>query len=534
MVASLASPQGVLDALDTDLRLSVWIGGVLTDVLSVSGQHSVDAAKAVAKVVLPLPRPDWVVPNATVEIQAGHNDYVGTVFSGYVPEWEGAISERGRLLTLSVDGWSGLLAEPDRYDWEMQGPVSARSVFVALCERKGVPSYIAETVLAPDGQTEIMLGGNQQIDDGKVIFKGGSSPLATFSRLVEAFGYRVYDTPSGAVKLSRVSGAPNADPVVTFRDGVHLLDASRQYSVRDVVTYYDVHGPTYEDAFGAKVPIRSIPTVDIADPAVIGGHRYRKVSNSDLVRQDLADAARNILETDGGADAPVRWKAVGTPGLSVGDAVAIADSTDLEADGIYWLLGMDWAVDDAYVATYRGWRGGGTALPSLVDKVTIPIQTAPTHLGDEYVPWYAVPSPYGTERVWTITLPDKVSVANVVGYAHGANSQYVDGAPVDDLAVTKWAIWKAGTDRNDKKNKAESSGTMPPMAEDYALRRPYGSGLTWWSRFAINLRSVEAGSYDLVLTCGDNAGVDDFEVQQVALDLYGTVEPAVVQERGQA
>jgi hypothetical protein len=539
MVTSLSGPQQVLDARDTDLRLSVWIGGVLTDVISVSGQHSVDSAFAQCTLVLPLPRPAWVTANATVEVQAGHNDYVGTVFSGYLPAWEGAISARGRLLTLKAEGWAARIAEADRYDWEIQGPASIASVFVALCQRKGVPSYVAERATTPDGTTEIMLGGNTRIDDGKIIFKGGSSPLATFSRLIAPYGYRVYDTPSGAVRLSRVSGSPDGDPTrtvaVTFRDGVHLLDATRTYDVSGIVTYYDVQGPTYEDEFGGRVPIRSIPTQDIAHPEVIGGHRYRKVSNSDLVRQDLADTARNVLEIDGGADAPVRWRAVGTPGLAVGDVVAIADSGDLEADGVYWLLGMDWSVDDGgYLATCRGWRGGGVALPSLVDETIIPIHAPALHLGDEYVGWYAMPSPYGTEREWNFSLPERVSVANVRGWHHGTNSQYIDGAGVDDLTVTKWEIWKQGVDRNDEANKPESSGSMPPVAEDYTAQHPYGAGLTWWSQFAVNLRSIEAGDYVLVLKCGEKAELDDFEVQQVTLQVFGVVEPAVVTERGSA
>src|SRR5690349_5219276 len=140
VAASLSTPQQALDARDTDLRLSVWIGGVLTgganDVISASGEFDVDSVVATGKIVMPLPRPAWVVPNARVEIQAGHNDYVGTVFSGLLPRWSGAISERGRILTLSPVGWCWVLNRPERYDWEMQGPVSAASVFVALCQRK--------------------------------------------------------------------------------------------------------------------------------------------------------------------------------------------------------------------------------------------------------------------------------------------------------------------------------------------------------------------------------------------------------------
>lgn len=531
MVASFSTPQQVLDARDTDLQYAVWIGGVLTRTLTADGGQDVDRVVSTCTIELELPRPAWVVPNAEVEVQAGHNDLVGTVFSGFVPEWSGSISSRGRLLTLTVDGWCARLQEPDRYDWEVQGPVSARSVFAMLCERKGVPSYISEAVTTVDGLSEIMLGGNLRIDDGKLIFRGGESPLATFNRHIKPHGYRVYDTGTGAIKLSRVSGSPNTSPMVTFADGKHLLDGTRSYSVRTNVSYNDLNGPTYEDEFGGKVPIRSIPTEDVADPEIIGGHRYRKTTNSDLVRQDLADNARQVMEIDGGAQAPVRWKAAGVPGLSPGDVVAIADTTDLEADGIYWLMGIDWRIDESgYTATYRGWRGGRTALPSLVDRVVVPIQTAPTHLGDEYVGWYAVPSPYGTERVWSLTLPDKVSVANIRGYHHSTNSQLVDGVSTD-LQVTKWAIWKAGTDRTNKDNKAESSGSMPRLPEDYELQHPYGAGLTWWSPFAVNLRSAEAGSYDLVLTCGDAEGKDDFEVQGVYAELFGTVEPALVQER---
>lgn len=542
MTASLATAQQALDALDTDARLTVYVNGVLTDVTGYSGQHGVRQEVATGRLDLLLPRPAWVTPNAPVEVQGGHNDLVGTIWSGFIPNRKSSLTDRGAVFSVSMVGWAALLAEPERYDLVYPGPISARALFVALCELKGVPSYIADQTTYPDGVTEVMLGGNTRINGGAVTIRGGSSPLSQYNRLVEPYGYATFDTPQGPVVLRRVSGMPPGEPVVTFAEGLTIGTVEGDHDTRGIANYFDVYGAEYEDEFGGRVPIRSAPDEWPANPDIYpGGRRYRKVTNSDLVRQDQADAMRENLElNDSVAATPVRWTAVGLPGLAPGDVVAVESAT-VEVGGRFWLMDLDLSSDDdGFTGSCTGWAGGGVALDALNDRIEIPIQTAPVHLGDETRSNYAVPSPTGRSRQWTFTLPARVSVANCRGRAHGWNSQQVAGEQTD-LQVSKWEIWRVGVDQANKDNRPESSGNMPVMNENIRSRLPYnpnanvtfedGStrnpiGYYYWSQFAINLRALDAGDWILKLVCGEKAGFDDGEVALVILECYGTTEPA--------
>ena len=177
MVTTFATPQEALEALDLDRRFFVTIGGMPTDCISYSGQHGVDQQMATAKLELELPRPAHVVANAAVEVHAGWNNLVGTVFSGRIPAWSGALSRRGAILTVRPVGWSSLLAYPFRFDLVWQGPVTPREIFVALCELRGVPAYRADRMTALDGATPIALGTNPWVDGGSVTLPGGQKPL---------------------------------------------------------------------------------------------------------------------------------------------------------------------------------------------------------------------------------------------------------------------------------------------------------------------------------------------------------------------
>lgn len=523
MVASLATPQAALNARYTQPRLTVYVGGVTVMATGATHKHRVGET-ATGRLSLLLPRHSAVTALAEVEIQGGVNDLVGTQFSGFIPNWENNMTSRGDLLDVDIVGWSQLLHEPLRDDVVFAGPVAADAVFVALCQLVGVLSFIAESAIVPDG-SPLMLGGNNAVDDGAVTIKANQSPLSQFSRWVEPYRYFVTDYPNGTVVFHRVLGTPSGTPVVTFTQGLHLGTARRGYDVREIVNVWDVNGVTYEDEFGGRVPTRSIADPDTVAPhdEIRGGYRYREVRNSDIVRQDQADAIRQCLEIEASAaSAPVRWESVAVPGVNPGDVVAVESST-VEASGSLWLMSVEVDNDNSgYTAAWEGSAGAGEAHPGIVDRIEIPIQTTAVHLGDEFRSNYAHPATQGTEKVWTFTLPVNVGVANIRGEGHGWNSQVIGGVQTD-LEVTKWAVWLHGVDRDDDDNRAEQSGNMPIMNEDL--------GTNWatkpdWAPFAVNLKTLDAGEYDLVLTCGDKAGKDDGEIRNSYLECYGTVEAA--------
>lgn len=540
MVTTLASPQAALDALHTTPTLTVYIGGVLTEVVDFSADYQWKRS-AVGRLTLLLPVGDHVVPGAEVEVQAGHNDLAGTVFSGYIPDEDAALSMRGATLTVTIWGWSKLLDEDNWEDLAFDGPTPLDGLFVALAERFAVPSYVADRPVYVDGVTPVMLGGNQRIDEGRTTVKAQQSPLSQLQRLANDYGYSLHDAPQGPVALKQMSGLPNTAPVVTFTEGQHLVSVSRSTDYSGIVNYWDVQGQEYENEFGEPTPIRSRPATVPYDARIRpDGVRRKGHRSNDIVRQDQADAIRQRLEIDTSEpETVVSWTGIGLPGIAPGDVVAV-DAPTTGISGSYWLTRMRlvFSVREGFAGSYEGWAGAGTAHPSLQERTELVIDDAVSHLGDEYVAWYAVPSPSGIRKLWPFTLTEKATHASVRSYNHSWNSQLSGGAN-KDLNTSKWEIWPAGANVNDPEARPETSGTLPVMNEDY-LRRPNFSAFDVdpitgevtdpheWTETAVPLDRLDPGNWELHFVCGKGAGYDDGEVRRIRLVLFGANDPAVL------
>jgi hypothetical protein len=530
---TFATPQDALDSRFTNPFATVYVGGVTVDAFAWDAQFDVDST-ATAKLTVALPRPAAIEPNAVVEIQGGHNGLVGTLFSGRIPAWRNSVTSRGLLCEVRPVGWTSLLAFRSRFDLVYDGPITIAALFDSLCARMGVPSYVADDVTDPTGTITITLGGNPQVNEGKVTIPANQTPLSFLRTACKPFGYRIYDTPSGVVRLSRVSGLPAGDPVVTFTEGVHPFSEESWYDISGIVNYPDIHGPTYEDEWGASIPIRAFPgTVEASSLIPVNeGVSYQDTRNSMLDTQQLAEVAMAVALIDGSEpDTPVSWNALAVPGISVGDAVVL-DAETIDAAGAYWLTSMDINSSAGLTAKYDGWAGAGEALPAGNNRTTQTIQTDPLHLGNEYEAHYAHPAIQGTSKTWNITIAERATAVNVRGLHHGTNSQLINGVNTD-LEVTKWQVWlpevpaskydTTGTDAP----RPEASGNMPIVNENLLQRLNYNL-LSNWQPFAINLGRLEPGDYVLRLVSGVKAGPDDFEVRDVILETFGIAEPVVV------
>lgn len=535
MVASFANPQSALDADDTNTISAVYINGVTVDAVSWNPKFGRQSPVATCTITIPLPRPSVVTDNAVVECIGGHNDLVGTLFSGRIPQWRNAMSLRGNLLTITAVGWASLLTYKTPVDLIFDGPIGAHLVLDSVCSRVGIPSYRADPIYDPTGAILIELGGNKQIDEGKFVIKADTSPWQVLNSAFREYHHFIMDTPDGTVIAARIAGPPTSEPTVTFTEGVHLMSASMDHDIRSIVNYPNIEGPTYEDPYGASVPIRAAPASVVADDRipVNAGVNRENTRSSLLVTQQMAEIVLQYQLLDfSEPQEPVSWEAIAVPGVSPGDVVDVACDT-VEANGRFWLTDLSITCNDgALTADYDGWAGTGEASAVLDNSYEVIIQTAPLHLGDEVLSHYAQPTPFGTSKTWPLTIPDRATAVNVRGKHHGSNSQLVGGVNTD-LEVTKWQIWEAsvpasqydttGTDAP----RAVASGNMPIVNEDLALRKNY-TLLSNWAPFAVNLSRLDPGDYVLRLVCGVKAGPDDLEVRDVYLQVYGTAEPVTI------
>lgn len=195
----------------TVLPVSLYcrIGGVAVECYEAHISHGVDQPIGTCTVTLGLPRPASLAINAEIEVEAGYPGAVRRRFFGHIPDDDGAIDDNGPNLRVSGVGWASYLAYPNFADLSFDGPISLADVFRGVCEYRNVPTYLADETTDTSGQT-IMLGGNENVNGGRVVIAADDSPLDYLRRACEAFGYRIFDSPDGTVRLARVSGLPSA------------------------------------------------------------------------------------------------------------------------------------------------------------------------------------------------------------------------------------------------------------------------------------------------------------------------------------
>lgn len=500
----------------------VTIAGRPVQVETWETQHGVDQPIGTASLTLPLPLPSFVGLNVPVEIQAGYRDS-GThrVFSGRITDIDRDLDDGGSFARVRCTDWMELLDYTDESDLVFPGLTLLADIFRSLCRRRRVPMYTTDHVFYANGFTHVYFGGNPYIDNGDVIIEKRTSPLQWLDRKARLVGYRVYGAPNGQARLTRVSGKPDT-AVYGGAEGVDVVRMGRVQRLSDMATFWEINGASYTDGDGVPIKIRSIPASVPPDPLLTPpGYRGRTLSDRDIVTQGRADSIRQIYEIDYSAPRDiVTWETAGNPHMQPGDSIYVTSST-LEIDPSYrWVMTVRHAWSDrGFWTTFEGWAGAGTQLPHGNDATTVHLATGPFHLGDEVVPWYAVPAPRGSSLTLPFTVPDTYTAIVLTGLGHGINSQLIDGSPQDELKVSKVEVFQNG----------ESVGTidLPVMPEDYWAMRDYHNLANWVSFRKPLPGSLEPGRAELVITAGENSGYDDFEVRDLALTLTGVGAPVL-------
>lgn len=531
-----------------DLNFSVLIGKppeipfIETPVYQFRASYGVNQPIATGSITMRAPRPVHVQPAYNVLVYAGYDGASWILFNGRLADDEARFSERGGELTVDIEGWSRLLAYKNNAEVGFNGPMSLNVWWRSMCNWRGVPLYLADATTDTAGNP-LLLGNNSDVGSW-IPIRTDRTPLSDMTRRAQLFGYRHFDTPSGVVRLQRVSGMPTEDweDLPLFAEGQNVMSVSRVQSPFDIYNVVDVRGAEYADPVtGEEFAIRSFTGSYTPNP-LLGpdGVNTLLLRDSDLDTQALADAARNAHEIDhGGKKYLYRWEAVGGDGQRVpGEQVAVMSPTVNGPDGpdvadeiarftprALWLMRLEHSISErGWTTTMEGWAGLGTALPGGDDCTQQTLMTGTVHLGNEHLWHYRVPSPNGNhsalEHRINFTVPDVYTTATIYADAHGTNS-FVRN---QESTASRFEVWQGG--------ERKMSGEMPRQNENLEKRYPYSQD-QYWEPIVVPLTgSLDAGAAQFRIISGRDSDVgdhDDFEVKNVRIRMCGVGTPTPIE-----
>lgn len=527
-MVTFASTQEAITATDKWLYRIVRIGQIAQAAFDVTTTHRVDRPTASATVVVEAPLRSYVREGSTVEIIAGYPGVSARMFHGYATTLNSRLDSSGRYATITAKGWCNLLNDRPERTLRWNGPIDLKHIVISLLNHFRVPQYLVDDITYDNG-TPIRLGVNSLVSDGEVVIDTGTNALSWLTQTLGLFGYAIYDTPIGEVRVKRISGLPVGDPVVTVQQGDIGYRYDRQRTSDGMANYWRVTGASYTDEDGVQQQIVSIPAT-VTPHIAFRGKQIRKLDRSSgiIETQAMADLVRNVLERDYGVPiAEVSAQVDLAPLVNPGD-VAKVTSPVVQAEDDVWITAIDHRMprQGMMTSTIRGTRGNGTALPAGNDCITLPLQTAPVHLGDERVPWYAVPNPSGREISIPFTVSNNYTSMKIVGLGHGCNS-YLIGNESVDAGVSRFVIQQNGEEI--------SSGDLPVLPENYNERLPYGASDEHWGRFVVPMPGqIKPGQATLKIISGEDTRLpahtrwDDFEVKSIHLIACGVGQPEIV------
>jgi hypothetical protein len=527
MVTAFADQQAAVDAAHKRVAWLVLIDGIVTECTSVTTRYAVTEPIGTCTLSLPLPLPEHVALGATLEVQAGYPGVVATIYRGTIPRRVRNLTIDGTTATIHGASQGARLARTDYTDVTFAGPISLKALFEAMAARRQVGIYRSDDTTAPDGTTTITLANNLDANGRELRIRRDTQTMDVLTRTARLFGYRVFDTAMG-LRQQRVSGMPDAEAAITVTEAWNALELHAEDTTDGLANFVEVTGARYTNDAGQEVPIRSIAAELPYDPLLApAGWASMSLSDSEMIDEYwLADIVRNVAEIDHSEPREtVRWETHGAPELQPGNVVQVESGT-VGVTGLQWLMRVEHTLSErGFHTSCEGWRGAGTALPAGSDCITTPIPGGPWHVGDETVPWYAVPSPNSGRQVTIpFTVAEYASAITVRGLAHGSNSYQLGGVNAD-ATVSRFEVWQGGEQRG--------SGTLPVLAENYDRRLPYGSGNTHWSAFAIPINgSLEPGPAELRILSGEDRRLpaatkwDDFEVKNLSMTTCGIGMPA--------
>jgi hypothetical protein len=520
-------------------------------VFSCRTDHGVKKPIGAATFEVPLPLADAFNGarglNQRIDLFAGMDELGGTapIFSGRLIDAKGRVSEGGMTAIFRANGWASILDFGAPNDLVWAGETRLDTIVRALAAMRKLPLTLIDDVLWPDGVTPVTLGGNTFRDKGEVRIDRDTSLLTWIQRQLAPWGYFAFDQPNGYWRVQRISGTPNlALSAWPFSTGVNVYQMERSDDLSAMVTYWEVKGPTWTDDDGVTHAPRSIPASvpfnTLLDPP---GYRKSSVTHDALDKEAAgpvypgADAVRNRYEIDYGAPEETEdWDIHGMPLLQPGDVVSVqSDPLGIATGQPRWLMSITQTYDpqrDGYQAVMEGWAGGGTPLPAGNDCEIILLRSAAVHLGDEWLSYYAVPSPSGTEFWLEFDAPAYFSSITILAEMHGCNSYLLPGDEKADpngnyeSTVSKYEVYQGDALEEDDRL---GSGKLPMLPENY------GKPAVWVERLVpIRLDNGKVGLPGRVkvkIMSGKDSKIseaftwDDFELRNIRVRICGHTEP---------
>lgn len=404
----------------------------------------------------------------------------------------------------------------------MRGVLKARG-FGAV---DGPPALVAEIRAAISG-VPLRLGGNPAVDSGRVRIPAGDSWLDWSTSLMRLFGYRLFDCPDGATRISQIRGKPGvSDSSRTFTEGVNGTSFTPREDIDQIVTAWKVYGASGTTLNGDEFGYDSYTTVPAASPYVDDppGVIWGEEQDSRLTSTTYCTLARQVLEiNNGGVWTEVTWETWGAPRLQPGDVVTIISET-AGYNGPVWVMDVNHdSSENGSWTTCRGWVGNGVPLPGAHTPTTV-VPTPPPppsggtagtiHVGNKQMPDWETPTPMGLSVDVGITLANTYTGMTLVGEMHDVT----DLAKVGDATASpsRIEVWQDGA----KRGTARLPGSR-------SIRQP---ATYTWLPFTLPVSGqVHAGAATLRVIAGQRASdgvVDDYEVRGLQLLAEGEGNPA--------
>lgn len=528
------------DILNLTYYGAVNVGGTAVDWESISTSHGKDQPIGQATIQAIKPLPAGVDIGSPVQITGGY--FAGmqsNIFRGRVSSFQDSFSDSGNVVSLKCEGelWKMKNPQEDAVDLEYSVPTKLSDIIRVLLDLRSVSPYLVDEIRTSDlsmpAYLYIRFGGNLFVGDEAKIIPSQASLLSWATQKVSLFGYYLYDTPSGQVRVSRVSGKPSGTPVATFTEGLDIYSVTRNVDSAQIYNYIEVLGAKYLDTNAVPVQIRSVPAVvpsnaDINPP----GYRKLRVSDNWIVRTQEANSARLVKELDYGARLiEESWETWGNPDIQPGDVISIVSPStnpNYATDNLRWVTSVSHSITDrGWNTSLTAWAGGGTILPQANDCATQPIGSGATfHIGDQVRPNFNQPNPYGIEAQINFTVASTYTSLSLSGYIHGSNSPLYNDENGNKIwkNLSRVEVWQSGV---------RISSVDLPAYYDSPLDS-YASIPTNWVRFTIPLAgTLVAGTAQIRIIAGEGVDLqtgkefDDFEVTGMSVRTCGIGQPVL-------